>query len=127
VQRQSTAGAAQRQWHSHTAVLWHEGPPLGHSSPGVQEAALSPQLTEQPAQLPRGREGGALQELLCPSRSVPGGPAAAVLGGPLSLEGAACGRFSFATHAASDSAMSTPAASDAPDRMLEGRVLTSKY
>ena len=88
---------------------------------------MSRQLTEQPAQAPRGREGGALQELLWPSRSVPGGPVAGVLGGPVSLEGAAGGRSSFATHAASDSAMSTPAASDAPDRMLEGRVLTPTY
>ena len=88
---------------------------------------MAPQLTEQPAQLPRGREGGALQALLCPSRSLPGGPVAAVLGGPVSLEGAAGGRFSFATHAASDSVMSRPAASDAPDRMLEGRVLTPTY
>jgi len=51
------------QWHSHTAVLWHDAPPLGHSSPALQEAGLSPQLTEHPPQVPRGEEGGALQEL----------------------------------------------------------------
>jgi hypothetical protein len=62
----AAGGEARRslpQWHSQTAVFRHEGPPLGHSSPGVQEACLSPQLTEQPPQLPRGEEAGALQEL----------------------------------------------------------------
>ena len=90
-------------------------------------ASLSPQFTEQPPQLPRGLEGGALQELTCAPRSVPGEPPAAELGGPLSLEGEAGEPFSFATHAASDSAMSTAAANDAPDRMLEGKVLTFTY
>jgi hypothetical protein len=73
------------QWHSHTAVFRHEAPPLGHSSPGVQAAALSPQLTEQPPQLPRGLEGGALQEFSCVARSETGGPEAAVFGGPVSV------------------------------------------
>jgi hypothetical protein len=90
-------------------------------------ASLSPQLTEQPPQLPRGVEGGALQELLCPSRSVPGGPPAAVLGGPVSLEGAACGPFWLVAQAASKSAMRTPAASDAPDTIRQARVLTHSY
>ena len=112
------------QWHSHTAVLWHEGPPLGHSSPGVQEAALSPQLTEQPPQLPRGREGGTLQELPRPSRSVSGGAPAAVLGGPLSFDAGACGAFSWVTQAASDSAMSTAVASDALGELQQASVLT---
>ena len=59
------------QWHSHTAVLWHEAPPLGHSSPALQEAGLSPQLTEHPPQVPRGEEGGALQEFTCAALSPP--------------------------------------------------------
>jgi hypothetical protein len=73
------------------AVFRHEAPPLGHSSPGVQEACWSPQLTEQPAQLPRGEEGGTLQELPCPPWSEPGEPEAAVLGGPVSSGAALCG------------------------------------
>ena len=120
-------GTAQSQWHSHTAVLWHEGPPAGHSSPGVQEAALSPQFTEQPPQLPRGREGGTLQVLPSPSRSVPAGAPAAVVGGPVSLDGAAGVAFSLATQAASDRAMSRPAARDAPDTVRQGGVLTDSY
>jgi hypothetical protein len=43
------------------AGFWHEGPPEGHSSPATQMASLSSQLTEQPPQLPRGEEAGALQ------------------------------------------------------------------
>ena len=75
------------QWHSQTAVFRHEAPPLGHSSPGVQEACRSPQLTEQPPQLPRGEEAGALQEWPRGLPSAGGGPEAALLGGPVSLEG----------------------------------------
>jgi len=90
-------------------------------------ASLSPQFTEQPLQLPRGFEGGALQELTCPSRLLPVGPPAAVLGGPVSLEGGAGARFSLATQAASDRVMITPTASDAPDKARQGRVLTHTY
>ena len=90
-------------------------------------ASLSPQFTEQPLQLPRGFEGGALQELTCPSRLLPVGPPAAVLGGPVSLEGGAGARFSLATQAASDRVMITPTASDAPDKTRQGRVLTHTY
>jgi hypothetical protein len=129
VQRQNRAAvaAAASQWHAHMAVFWHEGPPEGHSSPGTQMASLSPQLTEQPPQLPRGLEGGALQELTCPSRSVPGGPPAAVPGGPVSLEAGGCVPLPCVTQAASDRAMSTRAASDAPDTMRQGRMLTDSY
>ena len=88
---------------------------------------MSPQRTEQPPQLPRGREGGTLQELPCPSRSLPGGAPAGVLGGPVSLDGAADEAFSLATQAASDKAMSSPAASDAPDTMRQGEVLTDSH
>jgi len=76
------------QWHSQTAVLRHEAPPLGHSSPGVHEAVLSPQFTEHPLQLPLGEELGALQELLCAARSEGDDPEPAVFGGPVSLVGA---------------------------------------
>ena len=79
-------------------------------------ASLSPQFTEQPVQAPRGLEGGALQELTCPSRSEP--DALPVWGGPGSLAGAACEPF-WLTHAANESVTSTPAASDAPDRMRQ--------
>ena len=105
----------------------HAAPPLGHSSPRVHEACLSPQFTEHPPQVPRGEEGGAVQELTCPFRSAVAGPPVAVLGGPVSLEGEACGRFSFVAHAANDRATSTPAASDTPDKTLEGRILTPAY
>ena len=88
-------------------------------------ASLSPQFTEQPPQLPRGLEGGALQEFGCPSWSLPDGLPAAVSGGPVSLEEGVGARFSLATQAASDSTMSTPVASDAPDIVLRDRVLTS--
>ena len=118
---------APSQRHAHTAVFWHEGPPEGHSSPGTQIASLSPQLTEQPPQLPRGLEGGALQELPSKLRSVLGVAPAAVLGGPVSLEGGAGARFSLATQAASDRVMITPTASDAPDKTRQGRVLTHTY
>ena len=47
---------------------------------------MSPQLTEQPPQLPRGEEAGALQELPPVARSESGGPEAAVRGGPVSPE-----------------------------------------
>jgi hypothetical protein len=80
-------------------------------------ACLSPQFTEQPAQLPRGLDGGALQELTWRSRSAPGGLFAAVLGGPVSLEGEADVPFSLATQAASDRAMRTPVASNALDEL----------
>jgi hypothetical protein len=90
-------------------------------------ASLSPQFTEQPPQLPRGLEGGALQELTCPAPSVPDGPTAAVLGGPVSLEGGAGAPFPCVTQAASDRAMSTRAASDGPDTMRQGRMLTDPY
>ncbi len=69
------------------AVFWHEAPPEGHSSPATQMASLSPQFTEQPPQLPRGVEGGALQALPPEAWSeAAGGPEAVVLGGPVSLE-----------------------------------------
>ncbi len=88
VPEDSPGGIGRDQWHSHTAVFRHEAPPLGHSSPGAQKAGLSPQLTEQPPQVPRGLEGKALQEFSCVVRSEAGGPEAAVLGGPLSVYGA---------------------------------------
>ena len=69
------------------AVLWHEGPPEGHSSPGTQIASLSPQFTEHPPQLPRGVDAGAPQELPCDCRSEAGGPEAGALGGPVSAAG----------------------------------------
>jgi hypothetical protein len=119
--------AASFQWHAHMAVFWHEGPPEGHSSPGSQMASLSPQVTEQPPQLPRGLEGGALQELTCPALSVLGGPPAAVLGGPVSPEAGACAPFPCVTQPASDRAMSTRTASDAPDTKRQGRMLTASY
>ena len=53
----------------------------------MQEACLSPQLTEQPPQLPRGEEAGALQELPSGLPSAEAGPEAAVVGGPVSLSG----------------------------------------
>ncbi len=85
----------------------------------MQEACRSPQLTEHPPQLPRGEEGGTLQEFTCPLRSVLAGPAAAALGGPASLEGTAFDPFSLATQAANVRAKSAPAMSDAPDRMRQ--------
>ena len=90
-------------------------------------ASLSPQSTEQPPQLPRGFEGGALQELTCALRSLLDERSAPVLGGPDSVEGGADGAFSLATQAASDRAMSTPVASDAPDKLRQARALTSTY
>jgi hypothetical protein len=90
-------------------------------------ASLSPQFTEQPPQLPRGVEAGAVQELTCPLRSELGGPGEAELGGPLSLEGEAAEPLEFDTQAASDRAMSTKAASDAPDRMRRGSILIYRY
>jgi hypothetical protein len=90
-------------------------------------ASLSPQFTEQPPQLPRGVEGGALQELISPLRSVPGAPAAPELRGSLSLEGAVGEPFSFDTQALSDRAMSTPAASGAPEEMQPERALILTY
>ncbi|HTL19707.1 MAG TPA: hypothetical protein VL220_03225 [Steroidobacteraceae bacterium] len=45
---------------------------------------MSPQLTEHPGQVPRGEEGGALQEFSA-ALSPAVGPAAAVWGGPLSV------------------------------------------
>jgi hypothetical protein len=90
-------------------------------------ASLCPQFTEQPAQLPRGLEGGALQELTCPSWSLPGGPPAAVLGGPVSLDGDAGELLSFDTQAASDTATSTPAASDGPHKKRQQTVLIASY
>ena len=90
-------------------------------------ASLSPQLTEQPLQLPRGVEGGALQELTCASRSAPGGAGAPLTGGPVSLDAGADGAFSLATQAASDRAMRTPVASDAPDQLRQARALTSTF
>ena len=108
------------------AFFWHDGPPDGHSSPATQMASLSPQFTEQPPQAPRGLDGGALQELTSPSRSGPDGPPPAVWGGPGSLAGAACEPFGL-THAANESVTSTPAASDAPDRMRQARVRTLSY
>jgi hypothetical protein len=54
----------------------------------VQEAGRSPQLTEQPPQLPRGEEAGTLQELPCGLPSAEGDPEAALVGGPVSLSGA---------------------------------------
>ena len=89
-------------------------------------ASLAPQFTEHPPQLPRGEEGGALQELPSMLRSVPGGPPGAVFGGPVSLEGAAGELFSLLTQAASERARSTPAANDAPETMRQERVLTSQ-
>ena len=90
-------------------------------------ASLSPQFTEHPPQLPRGEEGGTVQELPCESRSVPGGAPAAVLGGPVSPEAGAGGAFSLVTQAFSNSAISTPATSDAPDTDRRRTVLTDSY
>ena len=89
-------------------------------------ASLAPQFTEHPPQLPRGEEGGALQELPSMLRSVPGGPPGAVFGGPVSLEGEAGEPLSPVAQAASERARSTPAASDAPETMRQERVLTSQ-
>ncbi|HEV8018794.1 MAG TPA: hypothetical protein VGP32_09585 [Steroidobacteraceae bacterium] len=50
------------QRHSHTAVFMQEALPPGHSSPVVHDACWSPQLTEQPPQIPFGNDTGALQE-----------------------------------------------------------------
>ena len=122
----AVAGTSRAQWQVHMAVFWHDGPPEGHSSPAMQMASLSPQFTEQPPQAPRGLEGGALQELTCPSRSEPDGPLPAVWEGPVSLEGAACEPFS-STHAANERATSTAAASEAPETMREERVRTITY
>jgi hypothetical protein len=61
-------------------------PPLGHSSPDLHEACLSPQFTEQPPQVPRGEEGDAAQELFPAALSEPDA-GTAVLGGPASLYG----------------------------------------
>ena len=78
------------------AVFRHEGPPLGHSSPVMQDACRSPQFTEQPPQLPRGEEGGTLQELPGAPRSEPPGEGEeALLGGPASSGEAPCGFFSL--------------------------------
>ena len=118
---------ASSQWHAHMAAFWHEGPPEGHSSPATQIASLSPQFTEQPPQLPRGLEGGAVQELSCPSRSLLGGALALVLGGPVSLEDGAGALLSPVTQAASDRAMRTLPASNAADIIRRGRVLTDQY
>ena len=90
-------------------------------------ASLFSQFTEQPPQLPRGAEGGAVQELTPPLWSVPAGPAAPELGGPLSLEGEAGELFSLDTQASSDRAMSTPAASDVPHTRRQETVLISSY
>jgi hypothetical protein len=76
-------------------------------------ASLSPQLTEQPPQLPRGLEGGALQELPSVLRSVLGVPPAAVFGGPFSLDGETCRLSWLGTQPANETAMSTLAATDA--------------
>jgi hypothetical protein len=62
----------------------HAAPPLGHSSPDLHEACLSPQFTEQPPQVPRGEEADAVHELLPAALSEPGA-GAEVLGGPVSL------------------------------------------
>lgn len=62
----------------------HAAPPLGHSSPDLHEACLSPQSTEQPPQVPRGEEADAVQELLPTALAEPDA-GAAVLGGPASL------------------------------------------
>lgn len=114
----------QRQ--AHLAVFWHEGPPEGHSSPGTQMASLAPQFTEHPPQLPRGEEGGALQELSPMLRSVLPGALGAVLGGPVAPGGEAGELFSLVAQAASERAKSTPAASDAPETMRQERVLTAR-
>ena len=53
----------------------------------MQEACLSPQLTEQPPQLPRGEEAGALQELPCGLPPAEGNPEPALVGGPVSPSG----------------------------------------
>ena len=90
-------------------------------------ASLSPQFTVQPPQLPRGVEGGAVQELTCPLVSLLGGPAVVELGGPLWLEGEDDAPFSFDTQAESDRAISTPAASGAPEKMRQGRPVISTY
>jgi hypothetical protein len=108
------------------AVLWQEGPPEGHSSPGTQMASLAPQFTEQPGQLPRGVEGGTLQELLPAAPSLlPGSPAAVLWDGPVSVAGRAAARFPVDAQPASERAMSTPAAGETPERMRQERVLTS--
>jgi hypothetical protein len=122
-QRVVLVAASQR--HAHTAVFWHEGPPEGHSSPGIHIASLSPQFTEQPPQLPRGWEGAALQELTSPLRLAPGGAPAAEVGGPLSLDGEPGEPFSLVTQAASERARNTPAANDAPETARQETVLTS--
>jgi hypothetical protein len=62
----------------------HAAPPLGHSSPDLHEACLSPQSTEQPPQVPRGEEAEAVQELVAAAFSEPDAGSEA-LGGPASL------------------------------------------
>jgi hypothetical protein len=90
-------------------------------------ASLSPQLTEQPPQLPRGVEGGALQELTCALRSPLDERSAPVLGGPDSVEGGARVPLSFVAQPANDSTMSRLAASEAFDTRRQGSVLTHSY
>jgi hypothetical protein len=87
-------------------------------------ASLAPQFTEPPPQVPRGEEGGALQELLPMSWSVLVGPPGPELEGPVSLEGDAGAPFSLVTQAVSERARSTPKASDAPERVRQESVLT---
>ena len=90
-------------------------------------ASLSPQSTEQPPQLPRGFEGGALQELTCALRSLLDERSAPVLGGPDSVEGGACVPLSFVAQPANDSTMSRLATSEAFDARRRGSVLTHSY
>jgi hypothetical protein len=90
-------------------------------------ASLSPQFTEHPPQLPRGFDGGALQELTWPSRSAPGVAGALARGGPVSPDAGAGEALPLPTQAVSDRAMSTPAASDALDKLRQPGALTSTY
>ena len=59
--------------------------PLGHSSPDLHDACLSPQFTEQPPQLPRGEEAGAVHELAPAARPESADAGPPMLGGPVSL------------------------------------------
>jgi hypothetical protein len=83
---------------------------------------LSPQLTEQPPQLPRGEEAGALQELLPVARSESGGPEAAVRGGPVSPE-EPLSLFATVAQPAQHSSVATRAAQMGDPRSAIERVL----
>ncbi len=85
----------------------------------MQNASLSPQLTEQPPQLPRGEEGGTLQELLCAAPSTPSLPAA-VCGGPVSVRDGDTWLVGVEAQAPSNVARTILAARDAAADVLTG-------